>query len=132
MNVRSSWLSNRLRNRADSEHEQAIVRLVIASLIFAYFWFLYSSAASPPEHIRLGVLVMLAESLIGLMLFGLILARPAPSHARRWVGMIADNATPAILMSLSPATMAPLYIIMMWVAIGNGLRYGIQIGRAHV
>ena len=126
MNVRSSWLSNRLRNRADSEHEQAIVRLVIASLIFAYFWFLYSSAASPPEHIRLGVLVMLAESLIGLMLFGLILARPAPSHARRWVGMIADNATPAILMSLSPATMAPLYIIMMWVAIGNGLRYGIR------
>ncbi|MCX7043606.1 MAG: hypothetical protein NT117_13325 [Gammaproteobacteria bacterium] len=38
MKRRLGILFERFRNRADSEHEQALVRLVIASLILAYLW----------------------------------------------------------------------------------------------
>src|SRR5690606_39469985 len=46
------------------------------------------------------------------------------SHVRRWVGMVTDYATLATLMLLGGAEMAPLYVIILWVTIGNGMRYG--------
>ena len=114
----------RFRNRLDSEHEQALVRLVIAVLILAYLsglhWFDSGSAGGVGPM----MLVMLTESLIGLGLVASILIRPEISAIRRWVGMLADYGTLTALMVLSPIELAPLYVIILWVTIGNGLRYG--------
>ncbi|MCX7043605.1 MAG: response regulator [Gammaproteobacteria bacterium] len=38
--------------------------------------------------------------------------------------MFADYGTLTALMLISPVALAPLYIIVLWVTIGNGLRYG--------
>jgi two-component system sensor histidine kinase RpfC len=70
------------------------------------------------------LLVMLAESVVGIGLVAMIAIRPAPSHLRRWIGMLADYGTLTALMVLSPVALAPLYVIILWVTIGNGLRYG--------
>ena len=122
MNAALQWIRNRLADRPDSEHGQAIVRLVIAGLLLAYLWALHRFGDQ--VEARIMVLVMLLEVLAALGIVASILLRPGVSHPRRWVGMISDYATLAILMSLSAAALSPLYILIMWVTIGNGLRYG--------
>ncbi len=113
----------RLAKRPDSEHAQAMVRLVIACLIVGYLLFL-QSASDDRGIYRTMLAVMLAEATIGFLLLVAIVARPGVSHVRRWIGMLGDYSTLAILMSLSAPTLAPLYVIILWVTIGNGLRFG--------
>lgn len=111
----------RLSNRPDSEHGQAMVRLVIAILIIAY---LYGMESAREHSTSIALYVMAAEGLVGLALMAAIVINPGVSHIRRWIGMIADYSTLATLMSLEPRGLAPLYVIILWVTIGNGLRYG--------
>lgn len=124
MNRRLSHLLKPFRNRADSEHEQALVRLAIASIIVSYLWGLQHFDAPMAQRVWPMFLVMLVETLVGVALVAAIALRPGISHARRWVGMIADYFTLTALMLLSPVALAPLYVIILWVTIGNGLRYG--------
>ncbi len=117
-------LARRFRNRPDSEHEQAFVRLVIALLILAYLYGLRWLDPASTGGVMPMLLVMLAETVVGLALVAAIAWRPAVSNPRRWIGMLADYGTLTALMVLSPAALAPLYVIILWVTIGNGLRYG--------
>lgn len=116
-------LKERLSNRPDSEHGQALVRLVIACLIVAYLLSLHAFERDSQAAMTM-LWVMLGESVIGLALLAGIVVAPGVSHIRRWVGMIADYSTLAMLMSLDAPSLAPLYVIVLWVTIGNGLRYG--------
>jgi two-component system sensor histidine kinase RpfC len=121
---RLGLLLQRFRNRADSEHEQALVRLAIATLILSYLFGLHYFAPPASEHVGPMLLVMLAETIVGIGLVAWIAAMPGVSHLRRGVGMLADYGTLTVLMLLSPVALAPLYVIVLWVTIGNGLRYG--------
>jgi two-component system sensor histidine kinase RpfC len=116
-------LKQRLQNRPDSEHGQALVRLVIACLIVTYLFGLRRSADGIDTHTTM-LLVMLAEATVGSLLLASIVTWPGVSHVRRWIGMVADYTTLAVLMSLDAYTLAPLYVIILWVTIGNGLRFG--------
>lgn len=113
----------RLSNRPDSEHGQALVRLIIACLIVAYLFGL-QAFEHDSRSTQTMLWVMSAESLVGLGLLAAILRRPGVSHLRRWIGMLADYSTLAMLMSLDAPSLAPLYVIILWVTIGNGLRFG--------
>lgn len=115
-------LKQRLARRPDSEHGQAIVRLAIASLILSYLWGLQQFGDD--ANVGSMLLVMAIETLVGFGLIAGIVIDPGVSHVRRWVGMLADYTTLAVLMSLNAEALAPLYVITMWVTIGNGLRYG--------
>ncbi|PRH82192.1 response regulator [Arenimonas caeni] len=110
-------------NRPDSEHGQALVRLVIAAVLLAYLAGLASGEVAG-EELRLSVLVLLAETLLGLGLVIAIVLQPGVSHFRRVVGMLADYSTLAAMMILKGEVLAPLYVIILWVTVGNGLRYG--------
>ncbi|MFC0677913.1 ATP-binding protein [Lysobacter korlensis] len=116
-------LRQRLAGRPDSEHGQALVRLVIAALILAYLAGLQLASGEPGSHSTMAW-VMLAETLVGFGLFAAIVKQPGVSHARRAIGMVADYTTLAVLMSLDARSLAPLYVIILWVTIGNGLRFG--------
>ncbi|MBB5015002.1 ATP-binding protein [Rehaibacterium terrae] len=124
MPSRIAELAKRFRNRPDSEHAQALVRLVIAFLILSYLVALGIGNGFADPQDRAVIVIILAETLLGLGIVIGIALRPGVSHARRIVGIVADNATLAALMSIGGATLAPLYVISLWVAIGNGLRYG--------
>jgi two-component system sensor histidine kinase RpfC len=119
----ADWVHGRLSHRPDSEHGQALVRLAIACLIVAYLIGL-QMAGGVGKETDLLLMVMLVEAVIGLGLLAGILANPQSSHIRRWIGMVSDFATLLALMLIEPEALAPLYVIIMWVAIGNGLRFG--------
>lgn len=118
-----TWLRARLHGRADSEHQQVLVRIVITALFSAYLGWVVRDAA-PDTALRLTWLVLLGELGLSLLLLLAIVLHPAPSHARRWVGMLADYAAIGLVMHLQDIGGAPLYPVYLWVTIGNGLRYG--------
>ena len=126
--MRATWttLLSRLRHRQDSEHEQALVRLIIAALILVYLLGVLSVEGSSerPAGLVWAGRVILAETVLGLGLVVAIIARPAPSNIRRLIGMVADYSTLAAMMILYDRALAPLYVVYLWVTIGNGLRYG--------
>lgn len=110
-------------NRPDSEHAQALVRLVIAAMLLLYLAGVASGAGAGDE-VRLSVLILLAETVLGLGLVIAIMLSPGVSHPRRVLGMVADYGTLAAMMIVKGEVLAPLYVIILWVTVGNGLRYG--------
>ncbi|MFB9036801.1 ATP-binding protein [Xanthomonas arboricola pv. corylina] len=111
-------------NRPDSEHGQAIVRIVLISLILSYV-LVPSVRHSLPLHQHTGVLVIVLTGLgLGLALFGWLLWRPDRSDARRILGMLADYGLMAAGMIQMGEPLAWVYVVVMWVTVGNGLRYG--------
>jgi two-component system sensor histidine kinase RpfC len=101
-----------------------MVRLAIACLIVAYLYYLGRRPVGIDSSYSLMLQVMSVEAAIGLALLAGIVASPGVSHVRRAIGMFSDYATLLILMLIKPKDLAPLYVIILWVTIGNGLRFG--------
>jgi two-component system sensor histidine kinase RpfC len=116
------WVKQRLSGRPDSEHGQVLVRIAITALFSVYLG--WQVEVGGGDKLFVTWLILLAELALSLGLLAAILANPSASHARRWVGMLADYCAMAGVMYLQGETASPLYAVYLWVTIGNGLRYG--------
>ncbi len=116
-------LKSRFHNRPDSEHEQALVRTVIVLAVTLYLLIAdqISTISAPLHH---GLVVLGTCLLFSLSLFILIARNPGISIARRIVSMIGDMGMITYMHYYYGETMAPLYIVYLWVSSGYGLRYG--------
>lgn len=114
----------RFRGRPDSEHTQALVRVIIALLILTYLVAIGTSAKFSLGEYRSSLMIIFAETFAGIYIIGWIALAPGVSHPRRIFGVIIDMATVAAMMRIGDAALSPLYIVLLWVTIGNGLRYG--------
>jgi two-component system sensor histidine kinase RpfC len=113
----------RYRNRPDTEVEQALIRFAIGLLALAYFAIagaLHDNAAVSTGAVRYAIGFTGFSALL-LVWIGL---DPRPSPIRRFVGMVMDMGSISYLMAIHGEIVTPLYPIYLWVAIGNGLRYG--------
>lgn len=124
MNSALASLKARYTKRPDSEHEQAIVRLAIVSIFLAYLFGLVSVSGTHPAVVVTAFKYVLVDALIGAGILVWLTWRPGISHARRLLGMLTDYGAMGAIMALSGQELAPLYVIFLWVTIGNGLRYG--------
>lgn len=110
------FLLARLRNRPDSEHEQAIIRMAIVGLFCLFF---YIQGSFPI------FLLAFAYLLFAIMLFAWILIFPDKSVLRRLLGIIGDmGVTSAGMILPGNEDGAPLIAVYLWVITGNGFRYG--------
>jgi two-component system sensor histidine kinase RpfC len=114
----------RYRNRPDSEHRQALVRLALILLIVLYGLFVAPTANGLSEQMKTFFWVCAAGAFVASCLLVAIAFRPGISHVRRLIGMTADFVGMGAAMYLLGELMAPLYIAIVWVTIGNGMRYG--------
>lgn len=119
---------SRLRRREDSEHQQALVRVVIVAFLFAYV------VIQAPHLVAAYVLVGLGASYLGiaLLITALIIISPAPSPPRRIAAMVADFAVLSGFMHYGGEGAAPFYPVYLWIAFGNGFRYGLSYLAASV
>jgi len=117
------WLRSRLRGRADSEHAQVFVRIAITALFSAYLGWEVSDGNRNPALFATW-LILIGELAGALGLLGAILASPAPSDVRRWIGMLLDYSAMGGVMYLQGESASPLYAVYLWVTIGNGMRSG--------
>jgi two-component system sensor histidine kinase RpfC len=69
---------------------------------------------------------MFAYLLLAAVLFGAILARPGVSTVRRLAGAVLDQGAVTYFMALSGPHGLPMFIVYIWVTLGNGFRYGAQ------
>jgi two-component system sensor histidine kinase RpfC len=124
MNALIARLAQRLSNRPDSEHQQAIIRLVMLAVIGAYLQGVVTGRPGIAQPLRLSMMFLAVEFVVALAILGWIVARPGMSAPRRVLGMIADYSLMGVGMVLLGELLAPLYVVLMWVTVGNGLRYG--------
>ncbi len=118
------FVRRRLKGRPDSEHEQAIVRLVIVALASAYFLVLDWVHDFADPHFVWGTLLTAGYLVLSSVYLALIVAHPGVSPARRLVAMVTDMAMISVLMYWGRESAAVLYPIYLWVTFGNGFRYG--------
>jgi two-component system sensor histidine kinase RpfC len=112
----------RFAGRPDSEHGQALVRLAVISVVLAYM-LLHGPQGSDAQY--RGVLLIVATGfVVGIGLVIGIMVRPGVSHLRRAIGMVSDYGLMAAAMIRFGEPLAWVYVIVMWVTVGNGLRFG--------
>jgi two-component system sensor histidine kinase RpfC len=123
---------SRLRGRADSEHEQTLIRIIIVGGLVAYLVGL-DLLKSDPTSQRM-ILIGLGAGYLIAALTGLafIIAWPEPSPPRRLAAMVADFAVLSVFMHLGDSAAAPFYAVYLWIAFGNGFRYGLPYLAASV
>jgi two-component system sensor histidine kinase RpfC len=117
-------LRERFQGRPDSEHGQALTRLAITVLFLIYLAGAASFGGGTSTELLPALAVVGVEALVGIGLLIGIAIQPGISHGRRVIGMLADYGVVGSLMFLLGEVTAPLYVVLMWVTIGNGLRYG--------
>lgn len=119
-------IRKRFEGRPDSEHAQALVRLAITALFAGYLALVAYLDTFEPDAIKWASFAVLIEAAVGVALLCAIALVGRVSHLRRWMGMIADYSVVGALMYLLGESAAPLYVVLLWVTIGNGLRYGVK------
>lgn len=110
----------------DTEPEQAIkVRLTIGLFVLLYFGLPWgaedsfiTTLFSTPSLITMGYYSG------ALMIAGAIFLNPRPSPIRRIAGSILDLTSLSILMFYSGDESVFLFVLYLWVILGNGFRYG--------
>ena len=111
----------RFKGRPDTEHEQAIVRLLVAVILFLY---LLPRAFGGHEANLPLFGAMVCYFTLCATVFGWIYFSPAASPARRVFGAILDVVSTSAFMYYLGEYGAVLYIAYLVVTFGHGFRYG--------
>ncbi len=126
---RPKWVSalrERLRGRPDSEHEQALIRLIVVSLICLYFATpQFAHWVNDAETVSLVRKLSLAFLAFSFLLLTHIFLFPRKSVVRRMLGMIADMTGVSLTLYLGGEAGTPVVAVYLWVITGNGFRYGL-------
>jgi len=117
----------RLATRPDSEHEQAIVRLLVYAALFLYLPVLAFRGNEVPGEANLllfAAMGLLCFTAMAAAIFAWICFVPAGSTTRRVVASILDTSGTTFFMYHLGEYGTPLYIFYLWTIFGNGFRYG--------
>ena len=116
------WLSAlraRLAARPDTEHEQAIVRVVGGALVA-----LYLLPGVVLQGLESTIFVILAYLAVAILIFGHVIVAPVESPARKVFGTLVDVATLTWVMASLGERAAPLFLVYVWFTLANGFRFG--------
>jgi two-component system sensor histidine kinase RpfC len=100
----------RLKGRADSEHEQAIVRIVIVGILAIYFLTLAWIHDFSDERFLFGAIWATGYLAVSIGYVAAIIISPAISPLRRIIAMVTDMSTLSALMFWGRESGTPLYL----------------------
>jgi signal transduction histidine kinase len=114
----------------DAERAQAKVRIVIAVIVATYIilrWaFPFGGELSDRDALLLVAYYVIAFMIVAIVLYGRIVRRPGHSVPRRLFAMTLDYSSLVFTIIMGGEVMLPLFAVMIWVTVGNGLRYGVR------
>ncbi|MDX1593300.1 MAG: ATP-binding protein, partial [Gammaproteobacteria bacterium] len=121
---RLARLAATFRGRQDSEHEQALIRIVLGLLVISYLVgaVLVDRTVDGTERALLLAVVLFLAGAFAIV--GWIIRDPLPSPVRRLAGMVLDFGATSVALYLAGEPATPLYGVYLWVVVGNGFRYG--------
>jgi len=113
-----------LSHRPDTEHEQALIRAGIITLVFGYLYF-GSSGDGSFSAVETRLLLLCGSYwVMSLGLFVSIIGKPEVSHWRRLIGICGDLLLSCYAIAHLEGAGGLFYVILLWVIFGNGFRYG--------
>ncbi|MGH6799483.1 MAG: sensor histidine kinase, partial [Roseiarcus sp.] len=110
--------------RKDSEHEQIIIRVIVASVVFDYGVAVVSLMPSE-SNAAVAELILGGGAWVSWLLLLNLIFSPGPSRWRRRFAMLVDVAFLSSYLHFGGGAAAAWYGFYLWVSIGNGLRYGV-------
>ncbi len=119
-------LNRRLKGTGDSEPEQSKLRLVIGFIVFAYVCFPWSGDESFVDNLfsLAGIIVSIYYT-SAILLFIALALNPVASQIRRVFGALLDLGSLSVLLYHTGEETVPLFLIYLWVILGNGFRFGL-------
>lgn len=108
----------------DSELDQATLRIIVAAcalLWFGLIGFLPGQQVEP----YVPVMIYIALFMLGSIILRMAIARwPGHYPARRILGMVYDYTGTCYGLVVGGEGALPIYAVMVWVNLGNGMRFG--------
>ncbi|HED15885.1 MAG TPA: response regulator [Gammaproteobacteria bacterium] len=126
-----SKVKKRCQDCPGKEHEQALLRGIIALLIITYLIATHLHADQEGIFveglIESGMFVLFSIFfLYSVLNLAVIIYRPQKSIIRRMVAMLVDNGTLSVSIYLTGEYGAALFPLYLWITMGNGFRFGIN------
>lgn len=117
-------LRTKLHARADSEHEQALLRIVIVGLVLGYMAVFHGWRNNWTQLDLEIVRVLSGFLLLAIAIFVAICVSPAPNVPRRLLGMAADAGGCTWYLCVAGEYGIVAIGIYLFITFGNGFRYG--------
>jgi two-component system, sensor histidine kinase RpfC len=122
------WGAARYRELVAVSHrpelEQTSLRVLIAGIVMVYLFWYSSRDGSVSASERNVLLVSILFFVFGLVLMLRVLFTARPSVARRYLGMVADNAVTSFCLMQMGEGGAVVIGVYLFITFGNGFRYG--------
>lgn len=123
-----SRLLNRLvpawAEREDSEHQQAVIRLIVGVAAASYLVVVIVAGGGSSAAKLVTMIWIAAFFVVAVALVLWILKDPAANPTRRVLGSVLDNSAATGALFINGDLAAPLFVVYLWVTFGNGFRYG--------
>ncbi|TNG03020.1 MAG: response regulator, partial [Gammaproteobacteria bacterium] len=115
---------HKVHDSSSGEFEQAVIRVIILSLVLLYFTghyyhLNYPNILSQPMVVLVGLFVCF--SLFNLLSFRVL---PKKSHTRRVINLLVDLSILSYGLYLGGSAATVCFTIYLWLMVGYGLRYG--------
>lgn len=115
---------NRIRQRTDTELEQSLTRVIMGAAAFFYVLAYASFSDAGFSGMRTGISMFATFFLCSFFLVAHVLWKPARNPLRRVVGSANDMFWISSILYVYGEMTSPIWIMYLWVIVGNGLRYG--------
>lgn len=108
----------------EAERSQAIVRIVLVPILAIYIWIVAWLDNAATSYANGFAAYYFAYVPVSWLLLWCVVAKPVVYRPRRLVSMGCDYIAFLSAMSIGGAALLPLYAALLWVTVGNGLRFG--------
>lgn len=123
-----SHFFSKIAKTGDTEPEQAIkIRLTLGIALLLYFCLPWGADKTFFDHlISLPSLITLTYYSLAVVIATALVLNPTPSPIRRICGILLDLTALSIVMLIAGAQSVFLFVLYLWVILGNGFRYGVN------
>lgn len=122
-----TWLKQRVAQTGDTEPEQVFLRLFIGVFLVLYFCFPWAEEETFEYAIAtIPSLITLVYYTGAIAIAAALLISPKKSPIRRVAGSVLDMGSLSIVMYLTGSDSIFIFVLYLWVILGNGFRYGLN------
>lgn len=114
----------RWKDRTDSEHEQAVIRILVGLLAAAYLWGVLLRQQTLPSSFLPTTLLITLFFAASALIIAWLLWDPGKNAVRRILGCLVDMTATSMAIYLNGNLAAPMFVVYLWVTFGNGFRFG--------
>ncbi len=120
----TTWPSLSERARTDTEFAQSIIRMAVGIFVVSFGYWYCEIGARPLDQATLVLTLTTIWFVCSFLFSATCIQWPGHFWYRRVIGMLMDYGSGVFWIAFAEDKGAPFVVILLWVTIGNGLRFG--------